>query len=356
AEEHHEQTQRLLMDLSLQAPPPIPADISPPTGAMGPPADPHAPAPTGPPAPANQAGPGQTHQPTPPPSLTIEDIARTIRQLAAQHGRGVGGGVHLDALAAHLSRTQAEIRDVLTANGITVKPVQLQFGNERRQRVGVRVGDLGGHGLAHLPTVEDLARTIRQLAAADNRHGVHLEALTTHLRGLSEFQHLDLQKYEIRSVLQAAGISVRQFTGLDGDMRRQRVGVRVGDLGGHGLAQIPTVEDLARTIRELSAANHHLGVHLADLSTHLRGLQVFEIRGVLAAAGITVKSLHLSFGDERRFRLGVRVNDLGQHGLAGNGAGELRPGASDEPGRTGPEETMDQVRSPGRAHGPASPH
>ncbi|MGW1412621.1 hypothetical protein, partial [Streptomyces sp. NPDC002403] len=281
------------------------------------------PTPTGPPAPAQGAKPpaaphlpamreedlgrhGTTHLPP------IEDLARTIRQLAGEQT-----GAHLDTLATHLSRTQAEIRDALTANGINVKTLQLRFGDERRQRLGVRVDDLGRHGTAHLPTVEDLARTIRRLAR--ERAGVHLATLATHLRDQQEFKHLDLQRYEIRDVLQAAGISVQKFNGLDGETWRERLGVRVDALGRHGLAHLPTIEDLAQTIRQLAAANNHLGVHLDALTTHLRslpefkhlGLQEFDIRNVLAANGITVRTLRLQFGGKQHKWLGVRVDDLG---------------------------------------------
>ncbi|MGW1412703.1 hypothetical protein, partial [Streptomyces sp. NPDC002403] len=305
---------------------------------------------TGPEETMNPADPNQTHHPASPP-LIVEDLTRTIRQLAAQHGRRAGVGVHLADLAAHLGRTQDEIRSTLTANGINVKKLDLQFDGERRNLLGVRVDDLGGHGLAHLPRIEDLARTIRELASADNNSGVHLADLTTHLRGLPEFEHLDLQGDEIRGVLEAAGISVRQFTLRFGGERRDRLGVQVDDLDRHGLAHLPTIEDLARTIRQL--AGERTGVHLSTLTTHFR-LQEYEIRHVLEPASINVQQLKLPVGDKQRHRLGVRVDDLGGHGLARDESSELLPDASEGPGGTGREETTGPA-GPGRAHHPASP-
>ncbi|MGW1412732.1 Clp protease N-terminal domain-containing protein, partial [Streptomyces sp. NPDC002403] len=250
---------------------------------------------------------GTTHLPP------IEDLARTIRQLA--RGRV---GVNLADLTTHLRRTQDEIRNVLEANGITVKKVELSFGDERSRRLGVRVDALGGHGLAHLPAVEDLARTIRQLAAQHGRGvGVHLADLTTHLGGLQESEHLRLQEFEIRNVLEIAGVTVESLQLKFGDERRARPGVRVDALGGHGLAHLPPIEDIARTIRQLAAQRKRgTGVHLADLTTHLGGLQEFEIRNVLATNGINVQPLKLQFGDKQLTRLGVRVDDLGRHGAA----------------------------------------
>ncbi|MGW1412179.1 hypothetical protein, partial [Streptomyces sp. NPDC002403] len=248
-------------------------------------------------------GPSQAHHPASP-TLTIEDLARTIREMAAERERGVWAGVHLDALAAHLGRTEAEIRNVLKANGITVQPLDLQVGGERRKRLGVRVKGLGQHGLAHLPTIEKIDRTIRQLAAANNHLGVHLRPLATHLR---------LQEFEIRYILEANGTNVQSLELLFGGERRQWLGVRVEDLGGHGIAHLPTIEDLARTIRQL--AGERTGVHLEPLATHLRRTQA-EIRNVLEANGITVQYLDVQFDGKRRSRLGVRVKDLGRHGIA----------------------------------------
>ncbi|MGW1412701.1 hypothetical protein ACWCPY_43165, partial [Streptomyces sp. NPDC002403] len=307
---------------------------TPPAGTMDPPADPHTP------APADQADPTQTPHPTPPPPLTIEDLARTIRELAGERA-----GVHLETVATHLGRAQDEIGDVLKDAGINARPLEIRFGGERRKRLGVRVDDLGGHGLAHLPPIEDLARTVRQLAAQHGRgNGVHLEALATHLRGQQEFKHLDLQRYEIKSALQAVGVTVRQFTGLVGDERRSRLGVRVDDLGGHGLAHLPPIEDLARTICQL--AEERVGVHLDTLAAHLH-LREDEVRGVLEAASVSVNTLELWFGGERRQRLGVRVDALGGRGLVGGGSGGLSRDAS---GGAGVGEIVGPVGSGGARH------
>ncbi|MGW1412720.1 hypothetical protein, partial [Streptomyces sp. NPDC002403] len=305
--------------------------------------------------PEDQADPNQTPHPDTPPPQTIEDLARTIRQLA-----GKRTGVHLRDLATHLGRDEAEIRNTLKANGITtVKKLPLRFGDERVIRLGVRVDALGRRGLAHLPPIEDLARTIRKLAAQHGWGvGVHLATLAAHL-GRTEA--------EIRNVLKANGINVKTLQlWFDGE-RVVRLGVRVDALGRHGLAHFPTVEDLARTIRELASANDQPGVHLDDLTTHLRSLQELEhldlqkneIRGALEAAGIDIQRIELWVGDERRDRLGVRVDALGQHSRSdGDGArgepGELPPDASDEPGRTGPQEAMAPA-GPGRGHHPTSP-
>ncbi|MGW1412704.1 hypothetical protein ACWCPY_43180, partial [Streptomyces sp. NPDC002403] len=304
-------------------------------------------------------GHGLAHLPT------IEGLARTIRQLAAQRERGVG--VHLEVLTTHLRGLQElehldlqefEVRGVLEAAGISVQRFTWLDGDERRKRLGVRVEDLGGHGLAHLPTIEDLARTVYELASANDQPGVHLDDLATHLRSLQELEHLDLQKYEIRGALEAAGIDIQRIELWVGDERRDLLGVRVDALGRHGLAHLPTIEDLARTIRELAEADNQPGVHLAALATRLR-LKEDEIRRVLEAHGIPVQQLKLPVGDRQRNWVGVRVDALGQHGRSdGDGAGgelgELPPDASDEPGRTGAEETTDQD-GPSRTHHPDTP-
>ncbi|MGW1412729.1 hypothetical protein, partial [Streptomyces sp. NPDC002403] len=224
-----------------------------------------------------------------------------------------------------------------------------QQGEEPRGQV---VGVPGMPGPAHLPSIEKIARTIRELAGQRNRVGVHLADLTTHLRGQQEFKHLDLQEYGIRNVLEANGIILKTKLQLQfGDKQRGRLGVRVEDLGGHGLAHLPTIEDLARTIRQLAAANSHLGVHLADLAARL-GLEEGVIRGVLAAHGLTTQKLKLRFDGKRLNRLGVRVDALGRHGIAENGPGELPRGTSDQPSRTAPQETTDPA-GPGHTHHPA---
>ncbi|MGW1412730.1 hypothetical protein ACWCPY_43330, partial [Streptomyces sp. NPDC002403] len=139
---------------------------------------------------------------------------------------------------------------------------------------------------------------------------------------------------------------------LFGDERRERLGVRVDALGRHGITHLPAIEDIARTIRQLAAQQKRVGAHLDTLAARL-GLEEGVIRGVLAANGISVKKLGLRFDGKRLNRLGVRVEDLGQHGLAGDGAQELSPDASAEPGRTAPQETTDPD-SPNRTHHPAS--
>ncbi|MGW1412731.1 hypothetical protein ACWCPY_43335, partial [Streptomyces sp. NPDC002403] len=283
----------------------------------------------------DQAGPSQTHHPASPP-LTVEDLARTIRELAGERA-----GVHLEIVAAHLRRTQDEIRDVLKAASISVKTAELRFDGKRRKQLGVRVDYLGGHGLAHLPTVEDIARTIHELAAANNHLGVHLADLAAHLR---------LKEFEIRGALEAAGIIVQRITLLVGGERRNWLGVRVDDLGGHSTAHFPPVEDLARTVRELAAADNQPGVHLADLAARFR-LREDEVRSVLEAAGISIQRLSLRFGDERRSRrLGVRVDALGGRGLVGGGSGGLSRDASGGSGGAGGGESVGPVGSGGARH------
>ncbi|MGW1412712.1 hypothetical protein ACWCPY_43230, partial [Streptomyces sp. NPDC002403] len=326
--EHHEQAQRFLADLSLQAPPPIPAaDASPPTEAM----DWH------PSAEEQGLDTGILGARLP------EQGEDPGGQVVGVPGTGPAAGESEDSgpldgqqenysLGRFSDATWWEVggpSTVVGTSGGGVGPsgvVSVRTGSHTPAdqdpappTTPPATADQAGSDQTHYPAspaplnIEDLARTIRQLAG--ERTGVHLDALTTHLRGQQKFEHLDLKTYEIRSVLQAAGISVQKFTGLDDDKQRERLGVRVDALGGHGLAHLPTIEDLARTIRELAAADNHRGVHLDALAAHLRQKEGV-IRDVLEVNGINVHRLGQWFGGERRFRLGVRVDALGGHGLA----------------------------------------